>query len=78
MEKLDFDELAKVVGGTLTQAAEEWITRNESTIRSRAKAKGLGGLADYALSQVKGCKQEYDVDALKSFLAGYIQVDDLN
>ena len=77
MAVLSDELLGKVVGGALTQEAQDWITRNEEEIRARAKAKGLGGMADWALSLVQNCKEVYDIEKLKNTLSAYIDVSGL-
>lgn len=78
MKELDFNELEKVTGGKLTPEATAWISRNEETIRARANEKNLGALADFALLKVTINKNTFDVADIKAFLAGYIDVSDLN
>lgn len=75
--ELNENELDKVVGGTLDEAAKAWVERNKTEVIRRAGA--LGGLANMALNYVNNCEELYDVPALKKAIKGYgINVDDLN
>ena len=80
MKALSENELENVSGGTLSQEASEWVGRNESIVRSRARQSGISDwMVDYALSYVTNGSTYYDVPALKNAIANFgVNVSDLN
>lgn len=73
------DELLEMIqGGKLSEDASAWVNRNYSTLMARADAIGMKSTAQWALSYVKGMKDEVSLSELKSFLSSYINVSDLN